>query len=136
MDILGKLFESYLRWAGHLAPNYVTRLLRLVLLFGLPVALAAGVFMRGNRRESIQILSGVVGVLLAASLPLHRLEIHNYLVRGWLIALSVVALCFLPSALTFLMVPHAGMQRQVRRGLYILMVVLLLGIITQKGVAP
>ena len=136
MDLLSKGCSTYFTWSEHLAPVFFLGLLRLLLFFGVPTALAIVIFERGNRSVFVQVLCCVIGMLLAATLPLQRLEIQNGTARGWLIALATVTLFFLPAALAFLLVPEAGKQRLVRRALYLLMIALLVGVVVQKGATP
>ena len=103
------------------------------MVFGIPTVLTALVFARGNRSIFVQLICFAIGLLLAATLPLERIEIHSRFVRGWTIALTVVALFFLPSILAFLLVPSAGAQRRLRWLLYLLLAGVMVAILAQTG---
>lgn len=133
MDIISRTTDMYFTWAGCLSPVYVHGLLRTLFLFALPTVIVTALFARGNRSVFLQVLGCVIGVLLAMTVPVGLLDVQHRIVRGWLVALTMVLLAFLPAILAFLLVPNLGAQRKVRVGLYLLLGILLIAVLTQEG---
>ena len=125
-DSITRLIDGFFNWAGGLAPVHYSFLLRALALYGLPTLFCAMAFVQGNRSVLAQSLCCIAGVLLAASLPLHRITIDNRILRGWFLLLGTGLLAFLPAVLPALVVPTLGMQTKARIGEYIVLGVLFL----------
>jgi len=133
MDIISHFLDAGFNWAGQLPTVYVQGIVRTLLLFGLPAVFVATMFARGNRSIFFQVIGCVVGLLLAATIPVDILDVRNRYIRGWVIVLSLAILAFLPAMLAFLLVPPAGPQRKVRVFLYVMLGVLLSATLIQSG---
>jgi predicted membrane-bound spermidine synthase len=126
VDIINKLFNWYFDFAGGLAPIHVSFLLRALLVFGLPTLFCAWALASGNRTILFQALCVVLGLLLAATIPVDKLVINGRQARGWILLCGVVLLAFLPGMLVALALPTVGMQRKARIFAYVILAVLFL----------
>ncbi len=118
MDIISKLTETLANEAAGLSAATIQFWLRLILLLTLPAAGCAWSFLRGYRSVFIQVLVGIVGLLVAVSLPLQCLTITSGLARLWLLVLGGVIVAFMPAALPPLIVPTLGAQLKLRKAFY------------------
>ncbi len=126
MDILTHLTTSLIAWAGRLDPAWAAFLMRATLLFGLPTLLCHVAFIKGNRSVAIQGLGLLIGLLLAASLPVQRVHLASDLLKAWVLALCLALLIILPAVLPRLLVPALGPQRKLRTLGYGVLIVLFL----------
>jgi hypothetical protein len=118
MDILSKITRALADYAAGLSPSTIQFWLRLVLLLTLPAATCAWTFLRGYRSVFLQVLAGVLGALVALSMPLQQVQISNGMVRLWLLTFTVVFVAFWPAVLPRLLINTLGAQRKLRNGLY------------------
>ncbi len=117
MDLFSKLTLALVNYAEGLSPQTIRFWLRLLFVLVLPVAASAWTFNGGFRSVFVQVAAGVLGLLLALSLPLQRVEIPNGMVRVWLLTFVLLAVTFSPAVLPRLLLPTLGGQKRLRNAL-------------------
>lgn len=117
MDVLARFTTSLVRYAEGLSPQTIQFWLRLVCLLTLPVAAAAWTFKRGYRSVFVQVSAGLLGVLVALSLPLHHVRIESGMARLWLLTFAILIVAFIPVLLPNLLLPTLGAQQRLRKAL-------------------
>ena len=68
-----------------------------------------------------------IGLLGAVSIPAEQLVPCHPVARGWMVTLCFLILMFLPCLLPAVLTPHFGTQRTIRKTLYVLLALLLIG---------
>ena len=119
MDVLAKISTGLAAYVEGLSPQTIQFWLRLMCLLTLPVVASAWTFSRGYRSVFVQIMSGVLGVLVALSLPLQHIQIRGGMTRLWLLTFAIVAVVFIPFMLPQLLLPTLGSQQRLRKILII-----------------
>jgi len=117
MDVLAKFTTTLVSYAEGLSPQTIQFWMRLVCLFTLPVAASAWTFNRGYRSVFIQVTAGVLGALVALSLPLQHVRIQNGIARLWLLTVAILIVTFIPLILPNLLLPTLGAQQRLRKAL-------------------
>lgn len=126
MDILSKLTHGLADYAAGLSMGTIQFWLRLVLLLTLPAGACAWTFVRGYRSIFLQVLAGVLGALVALTVPLQQVQISHGMVRLWLLTFAIVFVVFWPAVLPRLLINTLGAQRKLRNFLYAGVAVLIL----------
>ena len=124
MDAITKFNTWYFNWAGDLAPIHCHFIQRALLLLLLACLFCGWALAAGNRTIFGQIICITVSFLLAAMIPVDRLDITDRYARGWLLLCGGVLLAFGPGILVALVVPTVGMQRRARIFAYLTLVAL------------
>jgi hypothetical protein len=126
MDVLAKFTTTLVQYAEGLSPLTLQFWLRLVCLLTIPVVLCVWTFRSGFRSVFVQILAGVLGVLIALSLPLSRFEIQPGMARLWFLAFAILFVTFMPIMLPRLLLPTIGSQQYLRRALIATVIAIIL----------
>ena len=117
MDVLAKFTTTLVSYAVGLSPQTIQFWLRLVCLLTLPVVASAWTFNRGYRSVFMQVAAGVLGALVALSLPLRDVRIQNGMARLWILTFAVLIVTFIPIILPNLLLPTVGAQQRLRKAL-------------------
>jgi hypothetical protein len=117
MDVLARFTTALVSYAEGLSPQTIQFWLRLLCLLTLPVAVCAWSFNRGYRSVFVQVAAGVLGALVALSLPLQHIEIKHGMARLWLLTFAVLIVTFIPLILPNLLLPTLGAQQRLRKAL-------------------
>ena len=126
MDVLAKFTTTLVCYTEGLSPQTIQFWLRLVCLLTLPVAASAWTFKRGCRSVFIQVTAGVLGALVALSLPLQQVRVQNGMARLWLLTFAILIVTFLPVILPNLLLPTLGAQQRLRKALVCTVAVLII----------
>jgi hypothetical protein len=126
MDVLAKFTTTLVCYAEGLSPQTIQFWLRLVCLLTLPVVASAWTFKRGYRSTFIQVTAGLLGALVALSLPLQHVRVQNGMARLWLLAFAILIVTFLPVILPNLLLPTLGAQQRLRKALVFTVAALIL----------
>jgi hypothetical protein len=126
MDVLAKVTTALVRYAEGLSSQTIQFWLRLVCLLIFPVAASAWTFKRGYRSVFMQVSAGVLGGLVALSLPLHHVRIGSGMARLWLLTFAMLVVAFIPVLLPNLLLPTLGAQQRLRRVLVCAIVAVIL----------
>jgi hypothetical protein len=74
----------------------------------------------------MQVSAGVLGGLVALSLPLHHVRIGSGMARLWLLTFAMLVVAFIPVLLPNLLLPTLGAQQRLRRVLVCAIVAVIL----------
>lgn len=132
MDIITKLTNEYFNCVNGLPPVHFAFVLRALLLFGVPFSLCAWAFLRGNESVMVQSLLLVVGLMLAATIPVQKFTIENRFVKGWVVAIACVLVGFIPALLPSVLVRELGRQRKLRVVFYLILLGLFIANLCQR----
>ncbi|MDD5677081.1 MAG: hypothetical protein PHW60_03695 [Kiritimatiellae bacterium] len=123
-DIIHRLYEAYITWAGTIPDLKLITIIRLTLLFAVPTAIYYWAFISGRREGFGRFLASVLadGLILAIVIRVP----HDVTARAWILTVCVLLLAYLPGVHPFFVYREAGRQKRLRTGLYVLMGILLL----------
>lgn len=126
MDIISLLFGAYREAAYALPSPIYSFLLRANIILLIPTLIAYAGFSKGLRNTTVQTLLIILGILAGLSLPIENYVSTNSW-RPWLVALLLLGLIYLPSAISYLAEPRLGYQLKLRRrikvGLFLLFLI-------------
>ncbi len=122
-DAFYRVYEWFVQWAGSVPDDKLVTVIRLTLLFLVPMAIYYAAFINGQRGGVARLVAAIVADGLILSVPL-RVP-YDTTARAWILTGCIMLLVYIPGAHPFLVHREAGKQNRLRRGLYILMGILL-----------
>ena len=122
MDILTRLFDSYVEWTAGLSVSTCFYLFRADLLLVLPSAVCAYMLYLGIQSTFVQSVCLIIAIFISFLVPCAIPQAE--LVLALFFSLSIVALLFLPGILSFLITPVYVIQKRISFCIYVLLVFL------------
>lgn len=122
-DVFNRAYVWFAGWAGSVPDEKLGTVIRLTLLFLTPMAIYYSAFINGNRGGLGRLVAAIIADGLILSMPI-RVP-YDITTRAWILTGCLLLLAYIPGAHPFLVYKEAGKQKRLRRGLYILMGLLL-----------
>lgn len=122
-DFFNRVYVWFEGWAGGVPDEKLITIIRLTLLFLAPMAIYYAAFINGNRGGLGRLVAAIIADGLILSMPIR--PPYNITARAWILTGCIILLIYIPGAHPFLVYKEAGRQQRLRRGLYILMGMLL-----------
>ena len=122
-DFFHRLNAAYIPWAGSIPDMKLIAIIRLTLLFAVPVAIYYWAFISQHREGFGRFLIAFIADFLVLAIPIS--VPHDVTAKAWIVTICLLLLAYLPGVHPFFVYREAGRQKRLRTGLYVLMGTLL-----------